>query len=154
MSESCGNQGIDSERPDILFGPLKLWVHRYQYPHTDDEFDGNWLYATAQIEMPGAYWARTQGPFLQTVELADFRASLTRLYSNLSGSATLETLEPELHWNLNMASLGHILSEIRLRGSGWQQNISFEADQSYLPPLIQDIDRVLQTFPIRGKGKE
>ncbi|WP_027463826.1 WapI family immunity protein [Deinococcus ficus] len=150
MSEGRKRARAHWGTPDLMFGPLHLWVHRYEFPDMNDEEDGNWLVATAEVVLSGAGRAEVSGPFITTLELTNFRDDLVRMSVQGHGSVSLGTVEPELNWNLWTASQGHLETQLEVVGHGHRQQFHFQVEQSHLPRLIRQLDVVLDRFPARG----
>jgi hypothetical protein len=54
--------------PSIALGPLKIWVHKRQFPGAIDYWDGNWLSATARCDGAGSS-VEVSGHFLHLGEI-------------------------------------------------------------------------------------
>ena len=66
----------------------------------------------------------------------------------LSGSATLEVLEPGLRLSLQLQRLGGVSAELFITPDQLTQkhNFSFGVDQTYFPPLLRGCESVLARF--------
>lgn len=137
--------------PDLQIGGLSLWVERRQYPDSSDYWDGNWLVVRVLMEAPGAS-VRCQGPILMTADFARFRDELAAAYERIAGEATLEGLEPDLRVVLKVDRLGRMAADVELNPDQGKQihRFSLELDQSYIPPVLQSCERLLQLYPVVG----
>ena len=138
--------------PSLRLAFLQIWVHGRQFPDAMDRSDGNWLNVVAHCGGDGAsVWAT--GAILDTVALSRFRDDLDRIYRTLVGEAVLESDEPNIKAHVKSSDkAGHLRIRIELTPDHLLQGhwFEFEADQTYLPPLIDQLDTILKTFPVRG----
>lgn len=146
--------GVNRLKFHVLGNKVKLEIdvlHR-NYPASRDYWDANWLASLIHLEIPG-YTAHFEAD-LRTNELKEFADELRDMNENLKGTATLKNLDDYIHLTGTMNSLGKILWNLETRypvGIGAQLSCAFESDQSYLRTLIDEIDTVLETFPVIGK---
>ena len=138
--------------PSVRLAFIQIWVHGRQFPDAQDRWDGNWLNVVVHCGKDGAsVWA--QGAFLDSVALSRFKDDLHRIYRTLAGVAVLESDEPNVKARVESSdSAGHLRVRIEITPDHLSQGhwFEFEADQSYLPPLIEQLDSVLKAFPVRG----
>lgn len=129
--------------PDIRLGPLKIWVHGFEYADNFDANDGDWLRASVHCGEKGAQVFVT-GSILRLSELLEWLSQLEAMNSNLSGSANLDCIEPELKVEMESESLGHICTKVVITPDHLTQFHSFEfdLDYSYLSPLIAEIKKI------------
>ena len=142
-----------AETPDIKIAELEIWIHGYQFPDSNDFWDGNQLNATATCASKGAS-VRVSGSFIHLSEIEHLETSAETLHRTLDGKAELSCMEPELHVELEVNKLGQIEVVVNITPDYMNQDHSFtfEIDQSYLPELISECKRILQKYPIRGQG--
>lgn len=138
--------------PSVRLVAFQLWVHGRQFPDARDEWDGNWLNVTAHCGRAGAsIWAT--GAILDTVGLARFRQELARLHQRQASQAVLESDEPNVAVRVTAADTsGHVRVRVDITPDHLSQGhwLEFEADQSYLPKTIAQLDSLLMKFPVRG----
>ena len=134
--------------PDVQLAGLKIWVHGYQFPDADNDDDADWLTVTVRCDAPGAsVWWR--GPYLMRSELQYLRDGAERLHRDLSGSVTLECLEPYLAISIAFrGQLGATVAAVDITPEHMSQDhhFEFEIDQSYLGDLVRSCDGVLKTY--------
>ncbi len=131
---------------------VTLNFHHRAYPEAQDYWDGNWVTTRIQAETRGF-----KADFTDQVHLGDvvrFYEGVMRLHATLSGEATLAMMEEflivtgkldvrgDLHWSVMLAQ--PFRRDNRLQ-------FTFQADQSYLPALIQQLESVLVEFQVRGR---
>ena len=121
------------------------------YPEAHDYWDGNWVVTRIQAEVQGF-----KADFTDQVHLGDvvrFYEEVLKLNASLTGKATLAMMEEylvatgtldvrgSLDWSVLL--LHPVKRDIQLQ-------FEFQADQSYLPELIQQLEDVLIEFQVRG----
>lgn len=138
--------------PSVQLGAFQLWVHGRQFPEAQDEWDGNWLIVTARCGQAGAsVWAT--GAMLDSVGLQRFRDGLEQLHRTLSGDVVLESLEPNIKVHVAASDgAGHLTVRAEITPDHLSQGhwFEFEADQSYIPAVVAQLDSVLMQFPVKS----
>jgi hypothetical protein len=74
------------------------------------------------------------------------------LEKNLSGAATLESHEPDLKVIVTPTDrLGHVGFSVEITPDHMTQDhrFDFDADQTFLSPIVKQCEGVLDRFPIR-----
>jgi hypothetical protein len=137
-------------QPDLAFLGLRLWISARQFPDSKDYWDGNWVVVTACCTAPLSR-VFAQGTFLHLPELAMWRDEIVKLHKKAEGTAELKCMEPNLEALVKLNSLGTGTVTICLTPDHMTQKhqVEFEVDQSYLPRVIEQIDSILEKFPIR-----
>jgi hypothetical protein len=137
--------------PDISFAGLQVWLHGRQFPDAEDYWDGNWLNVTAHCGGQGAdVWVG--GAILHAPDLARWLDALEEMNRTLQGGARLDSNEPELHVELKMEPFGHVTTRVEITPNHLTQRheFTFELDQTYLKPLLEDCRRAVRRYPVRG----
>lgn len=136
--------------PSLVLGKLKLWVHRRQFPHADDYWDGNWLSVTA-------HYCRHQssvvadGPILHLGELWVLYQGCLCMHTALKGQAALDCVEPNLSLKLTAGTTGRIQVETTITPDQLTENHSYidEIDLSYLPAINAALEAIFNEYPIK-----
>lgn len=136
---------------------IKIRVLRRSHPEADDYWDGNWV--NAEVSLVIRPWQASYDASLRTEELTRFRDAIRELYRGERREATLTPLEPWLFVTLEVDSLGHV----HLGGAAGPEGhgrpfgavqLNFEVkdfmDQTFLPPLIGELDEIVHQFPVIG----
>jgi hypothetical protein len=91
-------------------------------------------------------------PIIHLAELIGRVDACEAINRNLSGKASLECIEPDLHVQMRASPLGHIAMTVEITPDHLtqQHKFEFEVDQAYLTRLIQDCRKVLGDYPIKG----
>lgn len=139
------------QRPDLQIAGFSLWVDGRQFPDATDFWDANWLVVEARVEASGAT-VTAHGPFVLTMEIDRFYGSLKTMDQTLSGTARLDCMEPTLDITLTCSPLGQVSAEIALTPDHMTQlhKFTFDFDQTFLRPVLQDCLSILERFPIKG----
>lgn len=138
------------DTPDIKLAGFSLWVHQRQLPEAEDFWDANWLIVTACCEALGAQ-VETRGPIVHLTEIETWLKECQQMHASLSGEACLNCMEPELDLILKMQTSGRLTMEVEITPNHLVQKhwFQFDIDQSYLPELIRDCQRVLEKYPLK-----
>lgn len=112
-----------------------------------DDPDGyGWLDCDVEV-VAGGFNGRFRAS-LRIPDFATFRKQLQRLYKKLEGVASFTTLEEQLALRLTGDGKGHITVEgtaIDFCGTGNRLQFEFALDQTYLPRIISELERVERT---------
>ena len=147
---------------ELTVGPsggdhVRIRVLRRMRPQANDYWDGNWVEAEVAVDMRP--WRATYRANLRTEEFARFRGQLREMYDGAGKEASFEPMEPWLGLTLELDSVGHMTLRGKAgpEGSGKifdQVRLNFRLDdvmdQTYLLPLIAQLDEVEREFPTRG----
>ncbi len=138
-------------KSDLSLAGFKLWIHKYESPNSDDFWDGNWLDVTALCVAQQSS-VLTEGVILHLGYLHTFYTQAKQLYNSLSGSAYLESPEPNLDLTLTMESKGQCKLKISITPDNLNQEHTFifSIDQSYLPPVISQLESIFNSYPLKG----
>lgn len=138
------------DTPDLKIAGVSVWIHQRQFPESEDFWDVNWLTVTACCEAPGAQvW--TTGPLIHLTEIEKLLKECQRMHASLAGEATLNCMEPELDLTLKMQPGGRIALDVEITPNHLAQKhwFQFDIDQSYLPELIRNCQKVLEKYPLK-----
>jgi hypothetical protein len=126
-------------------------VHGRRYPDAEDYWDGNWL--SASVNLAVGPWKGTSGIGLYAVELTRLRGVIEEIYEHLDGTYIFEPMEHDMTLTFAGDGRGHISLRGQLRDILGATEISFclAMDQTDLPQIVQEIDRVLEIFPVVGQ---
>ena len=138
--------------PSISIGDLKIWIHSREFPNADDYWDGNGLNATALCSTPTAkVWC--SGAILHLDGLSRWHKEILHMHETLKGSASLNSFEPNLLVDMQMDKAGHISTLVRITGEYMHETheFRFPSDQTSLPTLIESLNSVFKTYPLKTK---
>jgi len=148
---------------EVLLGPaggdhIAIRVLRRNYPQANDYWDGNWL--DAEIEVEVKPWRARYNANLRTDEFAGFRRELEGMHAMDRRDARFSPMEPWLDLDLHLDTLGHIDMRGNIGPEGFgkvfgQARLVFEIqefmDQTFLPPIIEQLRATEREFPIVGR---
>lgn len=133
-------------------GFLAITVLWRAHPDCTDYWDGNWLRAEVEVAA-GGFRGAVAGD-LRCDEFVRFHQELSRLYDSLRGVAEFATLEGWLSIRVVGDGLGHMRFECDIKdqpGIGNTLICTFEYDQTFIPPILIQLRRVLREYPVLGE---
>jgi hypothetical protein len=143
----------DFGEPSLQVAGFRLWIHGRQFPESDDFWDGNWLRVTAHCDAPSSsVW--TEGAILMATDLERFGQQCRKLVNGEVPAACLDPLEPELSLSVTATDrAGHLTACVEITPDHLRQRhrVEFEMDQTYLPQIIGQCERIVNEYPIRGE---
>ena len=122
-----------------------------EHPSAQDFDDGNWL--VARVAVAAGAWSGECRASLRSEEFAALLAGVRELERTLRGEAAFAPLEPWLTLRLEGDGLGHVTVSGRADDDvaiGNKLHFHFELDQTYLGPLIKDLEAVMTEYPVIG----
>jgi hypothetical protein len=131
---------------------VSVEVESYEREFTEDFSDANWLKCRIKVRV-GAFSADINAT-MTTHDFVDFQNDLSKSMNNLSGTAAFRTDEEWLSIVIEMNARGaaHVRGTAQVHGLP-KANLTFEfeTDQSYLSQTCAQLEKVVQSFPIRGQ---
>src|ERR1051326_139556 len=142
---------IPNRKLDLSCGLLSVWVLGRQFPQATDYWDGNWLNIVAHCASGGAA-VTVSGPIIHFGELATLSKELAKVDENVSGTAELPTMEPELRLDFVCDRTGHVQVTCKITPDNLKQShrFIFEIDQTHLGPMVRQCDEILKQHPVRN----
>jgi hypothetical protein len=128
---------------------LALTVNGRERPDATDYWDANRLVCTAEV-VAGAFRGRLDCS-LRSDELEQFHQQVERLHERLDGEAELTTMEGWLRLRLTGDGRGHVRARCLLcddPADGNTLECHLAIDQTFLPPLLRQLAKVLETYPV------
>ena len=131
---------------------LALDVLRRENPQAQGFWDANWMVAGVQATAPGFHVHFKES--LHLSELVALREQVREMYSTLRGGAELDATEGWMNLKAGMDKLGHVRWSVEITYpvalSGARLQFEINNDQTYLPGLLNQLNAVLELFPIIG----
>jgi hypothetical protein len=136
-------------KADLSLEGFQLWEYGRQFPDAEDFWDGNWLSVSVKCETDSSR-VETGGPIIHLSELLKFLNECKLVYRDLSGKATLNCMEPELRLVIEMQSRGRFDFIVWITPDHLSESHSFtfNSDQSYLLPFLNDLEKLLRKYPL------
>ena len=133
---------------------VEIDVGGWEHPGTNDFDDGNWLMTRVGIRARG--FSGRYAASLRAEEFVDFLDAVRRLSETLDGEAVFTTMEEQLRVAIRrVGSLGGLeVVGVALDAAGWGNRLVFklaEFDQSDLPPLVAQLEALVEAFPVIGR---
>ena len=122
------------------------------HPESIGSWEGDWVKASIAIEIPG--YSAAFPAELRLEELRGFREQIESMNESLDGEASWVSIDHIIETKATMDFQGGIYWETVTRypvGSETALCFTFSADQSYLAPLIRQLDEVLEEFPLHER---
>jgi hypothetical protein len=134
--------------PAISVAGLQIWIHSRQFGGTQDYSNVDWLNVTAHCGGKGAdVWV--SGSIVQLGDIRGWLKGCQRLHKTLRGEALLRPAEPELSVLLSATNgKGKMQMQVDISPAlaEQQHTFTFDIDQSYLPALISQCEKLLAEF--------
>ena len=135
--------------PDLVAGPLRLWVVSRPYPSSTHPHDRDWLSVVAEVGAHGAL-VRATGAIVMSSDFGQWGKDLRALHSSLKGEAVLDPYEPNLKASVRPRDrTGHMTLRVEITPDHMEQGHWFEEtiDQSYLPTIAASCEAIAARFP-------
>ncbi|WP_146185112.1 WapI family immunity protein [Flavobacterium pallidum] len=133
---------------------IRIEIIEYSYQSSETYWDGNWVNSNVSVKA-GAF----SGSFnacLMTIDFENFKNELVKLYEKLNGIAVFQTIESQVGIKIIGDGIGNLNAEcIVLDNAGYGNILEFEInfDQSHIPKILNQLDKITVEFPIVGKTK-
>lgn len=130
---------------------IEIEVFTQSYPESTDYWDGNWLNATIECEIPG--FNAKFDLHIRTDELQDFSDQVKEMARKKAGKAALYNLDGYIEIEAIYEEPGTVNWTAALcypAGNGASLKFDFSADQTSLNQLIKELDEIISVFPVVG----
>jgi hypothetical protein len=124
-------------------------------PDATDYSDGNWL--NSVVEVSAGPWRGSYRASVRADEFADFYKQLQVLYVDTDAQpAQFHSMEPWLQLTVERSDrLGHLRVVGRAQAEPFFEGHNLlqfvlELDQTYLPRVLDELEQVLNEFPVIG----
>ena len=133
-----------------MIAGLSLWVIGRLFEELEDYWDGNSLRVLVRCAADGTR-VEVGGAILYAHELARWLDQLRSCYNSLTGIAELARLEPYLSARVSLNEGRRELTvDITPDLLNQKHRFIFQIDPSYLPQLMDGLERTIARYPIRG----
>ncbi|WP_211655442.1 WapI family immunity protein [Planococcus alpniumensis] len=129
----------------------QIEVLKRSYPKSVDFWDANWLDTMIIIKIPG-YSAHFDAQ-LRADEFRDFHKQLKEMNKRLKRKVELTSMEGVIDVQGRINLLGRIVWKVETQypvGTGAVLTFEFDSDQSFVPPLLKELEGVLTNYPVIG----
>lgn len=115
-----------------------------------DYWENNWL--TCQVEVRADGFRADLPCYFLTEDFPRLHDQLKDVYSSSASDAEFMTLEGQLEFRVTRDERGgmELFGHLREHGNGNRLHFLLQFDQSYLPQFLQDLESLIETFPVIG----
>jgi hypothetical protein len=140
------------DRVTIAGGPGKIVIEVFAYERraAKNEDDANWLVTRVTVAVPP--FSGSWDAAITTHELAIFQGELKIALASLSGTAKFRGMEGDLSLIIEFNKRGgaEVTGVSKPNGFlGTELHFDFETDQTFLKKTLQELEKVLQQFPVK-----
>jgi len=133
---------------------VRIDVNGLKYPNAELDWDRNWLSSVISVKA-GAFSGKFKAN-LMTTDFEIFKRELKIVYKNLDRAATFEGIESQVTINIKGDGIGHLNAKCWLMdfaGTGNELKFEIDFDQTQIPELINQLERITAEFPTTGELK-
>ena len=140
------NDGTDFIRIDVI---------KQNFPNTELDWDKNSVNCVISVKA-GAFSGKFDADLMST-DFELFKKELEIVYENLNRTAIFEGIESQVTIRIEGDGIGHLKTRCWLgdyAGTGNELNCELNFDQTGLPKLIEQLDKITSEFKVYGKINE
>jgi hypothetical protein len=133
---------------------IRIDLIDYNYPYADLDWDKNWISGIVKVKA-GAFSGEFKTDFM-TVDFVSFKNEMEKLYDKLNGIATFYNLENQVEIKIIGDGIGHLKAECEVMdyaGIGNKLKFEIDFDQTYIPKLLNQLEKITRRFPKIGELK-
>ena len=133
---------------------IRIDLIDFNYPYADLDWDKNWISGIVKVKA-GAFSGEFKTDFM-TVDFVSFKNEMEKLYDKLNGIATFYTLENQVEIKIIGDGIGHLKAECEVMdyaGIGNKLKFEIDFDQTYIPKLLNQLEKITKRFPKIGELK-
>ena len=131
---------------------IKLEPLELAYSNSTIDWDNNWI--RTKICARGGVFSGEYIADIMTTDYEKFKQELNTLYDNLKGKAFFSDLEGALKLEIQGDGLGHFKVDVTVCDEpcfGAKLNFTMTFDQTYIKPMVRQMNEITKRDPIRGK---
>ncbi|MBF0694640.1 MAG: hypothetical protein IR153_06245 [Flavobacterium sp.] len=133
---------------------IRIDLIGFNHPNAELDWDKNWIRGFVKVKA-GGFLGEFEADFM-TVDFVRFKNELTKLYDNLNGTATFNTLESQVEIKIVGDGIGHLKAEcVSMDYAGTGNKLEFEInfDQTHIPKILNQLEKITNRFPKVGELK-
>ena len=145
LFEINGNNGTDFIRIDEI---------RLNYPNAKTDRDKNSL--NSKIDFKVGAFSGSLTTDLMTTDFELFKRELKILYENLDRTAVFEGIESQIIIHIKGDGIGHLIAKCFITDyviDGNELKCEIRFDQTQIPKLIEQIEKITNEYPTTGDSK-
>jgi len=131
---------------------IRIDVNGLNFPNAELDWDKNSLNTGINLKV-GAFSVNFVTD-LMTTDFEIFKRELKILYNDLNGTATFEGIEAQVTIHIKGDGIGHLNAKCFVTDSfpdGNELNCEIGFDQTQIPVLIKQMEKITTEFPTTGK---
>ena len=131
---------------------IRIELIDFSHPNAEMDWDANWLKGFVNVKA-GGFSGEFKADFM-TVDFESFKTELTKLYVNLNGIATFNTLESQVEIKIIGDGIGHLSAECEVMdyaGMGNKLEFKINFDQTHIPKILEQLEKITNRFPKIGE---
>lgn len=121
------------------------------FPESELDWDRNWIQSLVTVK--GSTFSGQYRADFMTTDFELFKRQLKALYTDLNSTANFKPLEEQLTLTIKGDGLGHFeVNCVATPQSHTEETLSLSLsfDQTSLPGIISQLDKITKAFPIDG----
>lgn len=133
---------------------IRIDVNGLNFPNAELDWDKNSLNSVIKFKV-GAFSGNLVTD-LMTTDFEIFKRELKILYDKLDAEATFEGIEGQITIHIKGDGIGHLYAKCFITDSssdGNELNCEIGFDQTQIPELIKQLEKITTEFPTTGKLK-
>ncbi len=122
------------------------------HPNAELDWDKNWVKGFVKVKA-GVFLGEFKADFM-TTDFVSFKIELAKLYDNLNGIATFNTLESQVEIKIVGDGIGHLKAECEVMdyaGTGNKLEFEIDFDQTHIPKILNQLEKITDIFPKVGE---
>jgi len=130
---------------------IKIEPLHWAYEIAEDDWDKNWIWSRITVK-GGAFNGKFEC-YLFSTDFELFKRELKKAYNNLSLAARFKTIEEQVDITFKGDGIGHFEVNciiIDKPGIGNRLELKMNTDQTIIPSLVNQLEKITNLFPIRG----
>lgn len=131
---------------------IRIQLIGLNQPNAELDWDKNWIRGIVKVNA-GAFSGEFKADFM-TTDFMNFKNELAKLYEKLNGIATFYTLEEQVLVKVVGDGIGHLKADCVVMdnvGIGNRLEFEIDFDQSQIPKILNELERITAKFPQIGK---
>ena len=131
---------------------IRIELTDFTHPNAEMDWDANWVKGFVNVKA-GGFSGEFKADFM-TVDFESFKTELIKLYENLNGIATFNTLESQVEIKIIGDGIGHLSAECEVTdyaGMGNKLQFKINFDQTHIPKILKQLEKIINRFPKIGE---
>ncbi len=135
---------------------FRLEPFAYERTGSDNYYDDNWV--RTKISVKGGSFSGQYEVSMLTDEFEYLQKGFSLLDNNLNGGLEFTDMESSVTLKINGDGFGHFTADVTANDYGGQPysrlTFTITFDQSYIKPILAQLDRLTKEFPVITTNKK